>query len=470
MISEYTNRELRLKFQLALLLSAVGDSLGWPQEFAWKKPEKPLETYIKWKKLVEGKYWGYTDVIHPGDYSDDTQLTLSVARSINSSGEFIPEYFAYLELPLWLTYERGGGRSIKAAAWNILKKKSQWFTNFYRTNRVTYENAGANGAAMRTLPIALVNVHNEKRFITDTFKNSIITHGHPRAVIGSILIGGAQIYFLTHEKVVFDDLQNYIYNLLKSSIITAKKDEKINTWLKFQNNASAFEKNYVDTIEEAQYFITSMKKYFSREDEGYYRLTRALDRNFKGSGTSTAVCAIYLALKYSETPENALFKAANMVGSDTDTIASFVGSLIGAHGADVLDSKRIRHLIRTLQDSHYFKDMGKYLWDITFDNLDFIEEGTVNKTEAFLKIMAWEIGLHEMFWDALAEGDMVFHPTLGKGIIQHKTVKDLRRDGYVAKIFKIKFNVGQTAYFHSRVSTDGVVNESMSRELEKVLS
>jgi ADP-ribosylglycohydrolase len=99
MTSEYSDQELRLKFQLALLLSAVGDSLGWPQEFMWKKPDKPLRDYIRWKKLVGGKWWGYEDVINPGDYSDDTQLTLSVARSIDSTGEFIPEYFAYLELP-----------------------------------------------------------------------------------------------------------------------------------------------------------------------------------------------------------------------------------------------------------------------------------------------------------------------------------------------------------------------------------
>lgn len=190
MTSEYTDKELRSKFQLALLLSAAGDSLGWPQEFARQK--RTLKTYIAWEKRGGGKWWGYTETINPGDYSDDTQLTLSIARSITSSGVFTPEYFAYLELPLWLNYERGGGHSIKTAARNILKKKSQWFTNFYKTRHVTYENAGANGAAMRNLPIALINVHNEKKFIIETFKNSIITHGHPRAIIGSILIGGAQ--------------------------------------------------------------------------------------------------------------------------------------------------------------------------------------------------------------------------------------------------------------------------------------
>ncbi|MBU7012942.1 MAG: ADP-ribosylglycohydrolase family protein [Theionarchaea archaeon] len=470
MISEYSDGELRSKFKLALLLSAVGDSLGWPQEFAWKKRSKPVKTFLEWKKLVGGKWWGYEDTINPGDYSDDTQLTLSVARSINTSGGFVPEYFAYLELPLWMNYERGGGRSIKTAARNILKRKSQWFSNFYRTNRVKYENAGANGAAMRNLPIALVNMNNERRFIIDTFKNSIITHGHPRAIIGSILIGGAQMYFLKHEKIELDSFRDYIYRLLQSSIKIARGDENIAIWLTHQNNNSVYERTYENTIKEAQYFMDHMEKYLPKEDEQYYRFTKALDRNFKGSGVSTAICAIYLALKYIETPENALFRAANMVGSDTDTIASFVGSLIGAFDNDVLSSRRVRHLIFSLQDKNYFKDIGKFLWEITFGSPDFIEEGTIDKTEAFLKIMAWEIGLHEMFWDALEEGNMVVHPTLGKGTIQNKTIKELRRDNYIAKIIKINFNMGQTAYFHSRVSTEGLVQESISEEIEKTLS
>ena len=436
----------------------------------WKKPDKPLRDYIRWKKLVGGKWWGYEDVINPGDYSDDTQLTLSVARSIDSTGEFIPEYFAYLELPLWLNYERGGGRSIKTAARNILNKKSQWFANFYRTSRTTYENAGANGAAMRNLPVALVNIKNEKKFILDSFRNSIITHGHPRAIIGSILIGGAQKYFLTHDKIILEDMQSYMYDLLKSSIHVAKKDREISKWLKFQNNNSTFEKIYENMVGEAQYFMNNLEKYLSKEDEQYYRLTRALSRGFKGSGTSTVVCAIYMALKYRENPESALFKAANMVGSDTDTIAGFVGSLIGAHDMDVLDSKRIRHLIRSIQDRRYFEDVGKYLWEIVFGSPDFIEERKISKDEAFLKIMAWEIGLHEMFWEALREGDLVVHPTLGKGTIQAKKEKKLRRDDYVAKIIEIRFNVGQTAYFHSRVSKAGLVKESVGRELEKALA
>ncbi|HZU03318.1 MAG TPA: ADP-ribosylglycohydrolase family protein [Ktedonobacteraceae bacterium] len=78
--------------------------------------EVPLRSFIEWKKLVGGKWWGYEEVIEPGAYSDDTQLALAVSRCIAETGDFEPERFAYEELPLWLQYERGGGRSVKTAA------------------------------------------------------------------------------------------------------------------------------------------------------------------------------------------------------------------------------------------------------------------------------------------------------------------------------------------------------------------
>jgi ADP-ribosylglycohydrolase len=466
---EKGNNDYLGKYTHSLLLSAVGDSLGWGLEFSRQRPSRPIENYMRWNKLVGGKWWGYVDEINPGEYSDDTQLNLATARAINSSGEFDPEYFAYLELPLWLNYERGGGRSIKTAARNILKKKSTWSTNFYRTKDVDYINAGANGAAMRNLPIALVNVHDEKNFIVDSFKNSIITHGHPRAIIGSILIGISLIYLVKNKEVNISDLRNYIVEVLQSSLSIAEENKDINEWIELQEK-SDFSQNYIKTIDEVECFLNNIENHLSKDDIEYYKFTKALEGEYKGSGTSTTAVAIFLILKYLQNPEKALFKAVNMIGSDTDTIASFVGSLIGAYHGNNINSNRLNNLISTLQDKSYFIDVGKFLWKIHFSKLNIKEEKTINKTDAFLKIMAWEIGLNEMFWEALGKGDIVVHPTLGRGEIKDKLIKDIKeRDDYVAKIFKIKFDTGQSAYFHSRVSKEGIVQESISRELEKAL-
>lgn len=62
---------------------------------------------------------------------------------------------------------RGGGRTVKIAAEKIKRKSVTWFSNFYtyKTNDriLDYRQSGANGAAMRILPIALANLGNVEK-------------------------------------------------------------------------------------------------------------------------------------------------------------------------------------------------------------------------------------------------------------------------------------------------------------------
>ena len=46
-----------------------------------------LKIFILGKKKVGGRFYGYVDIIEAGSYSDDTQLLLSVARSIKKNWE-----------------------------------------------------------------------------------------------------------------------------------------------------------------------------------------------------------------------------------------------------------------------------------------------------------------------------------------------------------------------------------------------
>jgi len=458
------------KYKYAFMLSATADSLGWPLEFRKKKGEL-VEGFSSWNKLIGGKWWGYNDQIKAGEYSDDTQLNLSVARSIDSSGSFDPKYFAYLELPLWLNYERGGGVSIKTAAVNILKKKSLWYSNYYKTKRVNYFNAGANGAAMRNLPIALIGINNEKRFLIDSFKNSIITHGHPRAIVGSILIGSALIYFLREQDFKLNEFNDFVLNTLESSHEIAGTDQIIKQWVSKANNGISYTNKYIQVIGEAKNFILEIEKYLKKDHLDYYKFTKALTREHKGSGISTSAVAIYMAIKYLEKPYQAIIETINTIGSDTDTIGNLVGSMLGAHYGSELKNSKLNQFFTQLQDRSYFENIATALWNINFKhNQNTMEVRRVDKNEALLKILAWEIGLHEMFWEALEEGDVVAHPTLGRGIIGEKTIQKIRmREGYLAKIFKIKFQTGQTAYFHSRMSKDGIVKQSIGRDIEKAI-
>ena len=188
------------KYKGSIKLAAIGDALGWMTEFE-KSPEDLKKKYgvdfinqfFNWEKNVGGRFYGYKDDIKAGSYSDDTQLLLAVARSIKEDGTVDQNYFSKIELPNWLLYARGAGRTIKNAARKIERKSAAWNNNFFtfKAGKATidYRESGANGAAMRVLPIALANFGDIEKIKKEIFSNSIITHGHPRAIAGAMLYG-----------------------------------------------------------------------------------------------------------------------------------------------------------------------------------------------------------------------------------------------------------------------------------------
>jgi hypothetical protein len=157
-----------------------------------------------------------------------------------------------------------------------------------------------------------------------------------------------------------------------------------------------------------------------------------------------------------------------MLGSDTDTIAVFLGGLLGAYyGLSAVPA----NLLERLQDREYIIKAATHLHNIAIGEAakKYLSSKTFDRYDAYLKIMAWEIGLHEMFWDALKEGEMIVHPALGRGMIRNKRVESLRRQDYKVKLIEIGFECGQTCIFHSRVSKDGELSESLAQETKKIL-
>ncbi|MDI6714154.1 MAG: ADP-ribosylglycohydrolase family protein [Thermodesulfovibrio sp.] len=463
------------KFGGALVYSAIGDALGWPTEFGrypnivQKRFGKYYITdYIEWEKLIGGRYWGYREKIKEGSYSDDTQLTLSVARCIDSYGDFDADKFAYSELPLWLSYERGGGKTIKTAARAIMQSKKEWFLNFYKRREIDYRYAGANGAAMRIIPIALVNVNNEKRLYSDSFKNAIITHGHPRAILGSMIYASAINLLLKETNISREKICDYLREVIETSSKFLKDIEWIRTWIQEWDKGATngkFKEVFQQTRNEAKNYLDSIKKFLLLEDKNYYQLTRALGE-YKGSGISTVCVALYLFIKYIDNPEQGIIKAVNMLGSDTDTIANFVGGLFGTYyGLSVIR----KDLKERLQDKDYILKIASQLHNIVTGKslINHVPIKYFNKKELLLKILAWEIGLREMFWEALNEGDTIIHPALGKGKISRKETQNIQKEGYVVKLIEVIFDCGQTCIFHSRVANNGELSDSLSKDLIK---
>lgn len=461
------------KFEGSLIFSAIGDALGWPQEFKIHKAEE-IKDFIAWEKLVGGKWWGYYDTIQKGGYSDDTQLTLSVARCINEFGDFDIERFSFLELPLWLTYERGGGKSIKIAAKEMLKKRIENpIFNFYKQKRgqeiINYQDAGANGAAMRILPIALVNSFSTdiNKLLNDLWFNTIITHGHPRAILGSIIFG-LLIKKLISNTFETKEFLESIKSIIKISYTPIEKNITLNQWKEFwnkQNSNLKFEKLYNDIQREANSYLELLNNSLKENPEYYYSKIGALGK-FKGSGLSTIFAAIFIFIKNIEDIENGIITSANLIGSDTDTISYFLGALYGAlYGI----SKIPNRFLNKIQDREYILGIAKHIKNIAIGNISkFIYPiNGVKLKEAIKTLKFWELQLRDIFWDDLNEKDLIVHPVLGEGIIQRKEEKNTKKENYTAKLIEIKFKTGQTCCFHSRINKSGEISESLVPILSK---
>jgi hypothetical protein len=216
--------------------------------------------------------------------------------------------------------------------------------------------------------------------------------------------------------------------------------------------------------------LKDIPKYLKRPSRQFFSSVGALFPETKGSGISTVIAALFLFAQKALEPENAIYEAANMIDSDTDTIAGFLGALLGAHhGIQAIP----KHLRNAVQDKDYILKMAVRLHEITNQkttsrSLSSLRKGNT-RLESYLQILAWEIGLHEMFWDALDKDDVVYHPTLGRGIIQNKTQYPIKKEGYVAKVIGVSFDCGQTCSFRSLVRDDLRVTESLFTDVEKDL-
>ena len=181
---------VRLETRVArsALWAAYGDALGWISELTdatgleRRTGGVPLDKPIAWKRRIGGRS-GVTVMLPRGCYSDDTQLRLATGRAIRSDG-FDIEAFAKVELPLWLSYGLGGGKSTSAAAVQLGQKNPTWWSNRFKG----WTHSGGNGAAMRIQPHVWTaqTPSDPESYLPDVVRNSVCTHSHPTGLVGAV--------------------------------------------------------------------------------------------------------------------------------------------------------------------------------------------------------------------------------------------------------------------------------------------
>ena len=332
------------------LWAAYGDALGFTTEMAGESlvqrriGSKRIERVVTWSRRVGGRFGPQID-LPGGTYSDDTQLRVATSRAIRGDSHFDVEIFSKVELPVWLSYELGGGRGTKIATKNLARQDVAWYSNFFKTGGSSYVHAGGNGAAMRIQPHVWASPVHPLSAETklDIVMNSLCTHGHLRGV-GGALFHSACLSFCLSEKHApgLPQLLDFASSLRHLPKIIAQQDHLATIWLPTWEQAAGV--GLADAANQLSAEVSEMLQvaggYVGTSDceEAYHRLLGALkgrEEATRGSGTKTAILAAVLAwIMRDEGVERALQVAANTLGSDTDTIATMTGAIMGVISAD----------------------------------------------------------------------------------------------------------------------------------------
>ncbi len=159
----------------ALFGVAVGDALGATTEFM--TPAEIRDRYGVLREIVGGGWLK----LSPGQVTDDTEMTLCVARGIVCSSRWDPgpiaDRFAH-----WLS---GNPADVGATC----RRGIEEYIEKGRIEAPPDEKGAGNGAAMRVAPVALYTLGDEELLSRLAVEQAHITHHHPLSDAACVSVG-----------------------------------------------------------------------------------------------------------------------------------------------------------------------------------------------------------------------------------------------------------------------------------------
>ena len=314
------------QFTGALIGCAVGDALGAPLE---GRPRERIAT-------MSGLTDGYRPFRHkkevefpPGQYTDDTQLTLAIVKSLLNCGRVDPADIAAEFVKLWESNEIVGAGAVAHRAVGRLMEGIRW------QDAAAADDPPWNGAAMRIAPVGLWHYDDADQLARDVELASFVTHRHPLAVDGAIAVATAVAYAATSGEVDTACFLETVHGSVAGrSPEFADRVRELHDWLLLDETAA------LEAIVAG---------------EG-----RAKDRGFgiPVRVEPTVLASLYVFLKspgdYLATVDRAL-----RVGGDVDTVAAIAGAISGAHnGLGAIPAS----LVSGVKDSAEILDLGARLF------------------------------------------------------------------------------------------------------------
>jgi len=361
-----------------MLWSAWADALGFISELTTaenlrrRTQGRELDHPFAWSRNVGGRTGVRVD-LPEGCYSDDTQLRLATSRAIANHG-FDVEAFARVEMTVWPGYALGGGRASRAAAAAMAKQQANWANNFYDG----WDSAGGNGAAMRIQPhVYAAGDLGSLAHLEDVIRNSVVTHGHPRAIVGAVFHAVALTYALENGAVPEPSAFNMLIDATRNAISVFYLQPELDSYWRPQwerKTGAPFELAWMETVDEVADLLRIAQRSWAelraagqdrRTAMGAYEelvhLLRLDNERTRGSGTLTTVAALLLASGFPDHPAQSAQIAASRLDTDTDTIGTMAAAIVGAASP--------RPLLSPVLDEEYLVREADRLWEISQDRV-----------------------------------------------------------------------------------------------------
>ena len=310
--------DLRDRFRGVFYGCAVGDALGTPFE------GRPLPEGLDAKELLSG----YREMSGwpAGQYTDDTMLTMALARSIADHGGIAGGHIISEFAELWREGSIiGAGAATNNAISNYLYQHKPW-----DQCGAPIGNAG-NGAAMRASPIGLWYFDDLESITPAAIEASEVTHRDPRSIAAAVAVALMTAYAARSDSLEPADTLNLIAGLL----------------LQVDTGVSDHVMRLADWIDEPE--EEALRRIISTGQFGPWRGSWA--NGITAYAVPTLLISFYSMLRHQD-DFGAAVACAILAGGDTDTAGAITGALCGAlMGAEAIPA----HLREGVLNS---KDIG----------------------------------------------------------------------------------------------------------------
>ena len=290
------------------------------------------------------------DPLGPGQWTDDTQLTLALAETlIDEQGLFIPDAWGH-RLVRWLNDSpRAPGLSSVQAAVQLRTGGAEW-------DEAADPEGGGCGAATRAAPIALAYPDNAAIRRKYALLQAMTTHGQPDAQAAALAVAEAVAYVLPLRTCAKTAPRPQVWGRSGASHLLAPPipgAEGAN-FGPFIHPLSARSPGGWDGADFLQRIIDVVREQSSEFLEFARCIEVARNLLLDGVDTATAVrvlgvsawareavpTALYLVARHPDDLEALLLHTVNLTGGAVESIATMVGAIGGAlHGIDALPAR-----------------------------------------------------------------------------------------------------------------------------------